>query len=248
MKKVASFVLGAALLLFAALPATAADFTPSVQGKQAPEIVVVQQDGRQIAGQIIDAQGNLVAQVEAGAILVTPVAQADEALKQAYEQLKATPLEQLIPQLTAFLSDLPQDISVQQLVVRDLFDVSVDAQTRQLLDAGNSIRLSFQLGVSPQELVLCLHNHSDSQWEVIDHQKVKNNGDGTVTVEFSNLSPVAFAVQKGGALEDAPPNTTQPQQDEELGQTTGQQTVLILGVVAVAAAVAAAIALAGRKR
>lgn len=81
------------------------------------------------------------------------------------------------------------------MVTRDLFNISVNKETEQYLKNGNSIKLSFQLGVKPNTKVVCM-TLVDGKWTVIDQSKVKVNKDGTVTVEFTSAGPVAFAVQK----------------------------------------------------
>ena len=37
--------------------------------------------------------------------------------------------------------------------------------------------------------------------EIIDNSKIKNNGDGTVTVELNGAGPVAFVVEKQKATQ-----------------------------------------------
>jgi LPXTG-motif cell wall-anchored protein len=40
--------------------------------------------------------------------------------------------------------------------------------------------------------VIVLHNKDTGKWEVIDSDKVKVNDDGSVSVEFTSFSPIAF--------------------------------------------------------
>ena len=56
--------------------------------------------------------------------------------------------------------------------------------------------LTFQLGIGADDHVFCLHNYEGDQWELIDQERTVNNGNGTVTVTFDSLSPVAFVVEK----------------------------------------------------
>ena len=210
MKKLAVFMLAMALAVSTSISAIAAGFTPSVQGKDAPDVVITEdENGNEVVANIIDESGDVIEQVYTTEITITPVSKSDEApeeikgaLDKAYQQIKsAASLTELVPEMPEFLKNISDDLTVENLVVRDLFDVTVDAETKALLEAGNSIQLSFKLGVAADEFVVCLHNYSEDLWEVIDNDKVKNNGDGTVTVEFTSLSPIAFAVQntKGNA-------------------------------------------------
>lgn len=265
MKKLAVFMLAMALAVSTSISAMASGFTPSVQGKEAPDIVTTQdENGNEVAAMVIDTEGNVIKGVDATEITVTPVAQADESseevrevLNKAYEQINsAASLTELVPEMPEFLENVSDDLTVEDLVVRDLFDVTVDAETKALLEAGNSIQLSFKLGVAADEFVVCLHNYSEDLWEVIDNDKVKNNGDGTVTVEFTSLSPVAFAVQntKGNApVKDpdgvATSTTTDTEvNDEEVKQNPNTGVSNIAGVAGMAlAACVAAVVVAKRK-
>lgn len=215
MRRIAALLL--ALGLFASTTLTVgATFTPSVSGKEAPEVMTVEDaNGNKGAAMILDANGNALSLVSSDALVVTPLSgvdgasqQVSQALTNAYQQIQnATTLADIVPDIGDVLATVAPDMAVEDLAVRDLFDVTVDAQTKALLDAGNSIELVFDLGVSRNEAVVCLHNFSGNQWEAIDPAKVKNNGNGSVTVEFSSLSPIAFAVQSTGATSELNPQT-----------------------------------------
>ena len=150
MRKISTFILAMMLAVSTAISAGAAEFTPSVQGKEAPDLVTtVNEAGEEVVAVVRDAQGNAVEDVLSGNLIVTPVAQADEAaenirtsLQAAYEQIRnVSSLNELVPNLETVLAGVAPDVSVDELVVRDLFDVSVDEQVRALLEAGNSVEL-----------------------------------------------------------------------------------------------------------
>lgn len=258
MKKLAVFMLAMALAVSTSISAMASDFTPSVQGKNAPDVVITEdENGNEVVANIIDESGDVIEQVYTTEITITPVSKSDEApeeikgaLDKAYQQINsAASLTELVPEMPEFLGNISDDLIVENLVVRDLFDVTVDEETKALLEAGNSIQLSFKLGVAADEFVVCLHNYSEDLWEVIDNDKVKNNGDGTVTVEFTSLSPIAFAVQntKGNAPVKAPDSvatstTTDTEvNDEEVKQNpnTGVGNIAGIAGMALVASVAA---------
>ena len=118
------------------------------------------------------------------------------ALDKAYKQINdAKSLKDLVPDIETHLKSLSKTLKVEDMVTRDLFNISVNKETEQYLKNGNSIKLSFQLGVKPNTKVVCM-TLVDGKWTVIDQSKVKVNKDGTVTVEFTSAGPVAFAVQK----------------------------------------------------
>ena len=204
MKKLTAIL--AALMTAACMTAgtaMAADFTPSVTGKAAPETVTVTtESGEEAVAIIRDANGAEVQGLTADSLTVTSVANASTAdaevtaaLTAAYAQIQeASSVADLVPDTDSVLEAAGSVFTSADLVVRDLFDVSIDDAARELLDAGNSIQIGFNLGISADDEVFCLHNYSGSEWELIDPSLVINNGDGTVTVTFSSLSPIAFAV------------------------------------------------------
>ena len=117
-------------------------------------------------------------------------------MDKAYKQIKdAKSLKDLVPDIETHLKSLSKTLKVEDMVTRDLFNISVNKETEQYLKNGNSLKLSFQLGVKPNTKVVCM-TLVDGKWTVIDQSKVKVNKDGTVTVEFTSAGPVAFAVQK----------------------------------------------------
>jgi hypothetical protein len=84
--------------------------------------------------------------------------------------------------------------TVEDLVVTDLFDVSlVDADGNIIEpDADNPVTLTFKTSFKSDDIVIVLHNKESGKWEVIDPDKVKVNDDGSVSVEFTSFSPIAF--------------------------------------------------------
>lgn len=232
MKKVASFLAAVMAATCMMMPVSAADFTPSVQGKEAPAIETVQtQTGEDVVALIKDASGNEVQGVMESQLIITPVAKADEApeeiaepLLAAYEQIKAAlNLKEIVPNIEDVVKKVSKNLKVDNLVVRDLFDVSVSDDIKALLDGGNTITLRFQLGISKDDTVLCLHNIEANKWEVIDPSKVVNNGDGTVSVTFDSLSPVAFVVEKQEAA-DKPENSEEAVESVPTAETGAVET------------------------
>lgn len=220
MKKIAmlmSLVLVVALLT---VPAAAVEFTPSAESKPAPSVaLVVDQTGATVAAIIYDGQGTYVIGVPDGDLIVTPVSERDqapteisEALKSAYEQIQSVgSLSDLVPGIEQALRAINSELSVSDLVIRDLFDVRVTGTYKEYLDEeGNKITIRFDLNLSPDATLLVLHNYSGSDWEVIDNDRVVINDDGSVDVTFDSLSPVAFVVDAANVKVD-PNGPTSPQ-------------------------------------
>jgi hypothetical protein len=80
------------------------------------------------------------------------------------------------------------------LVVTDLFDVSLVDSNGNIIepDEDNPVTLTFKTSFKSDDIVIVLHNKDTGKWEVIDSDKVKVNDDGSVSVEFTSFSPIAF--------------------------------------------------------
>lgn len=209
MKKLAVFMLAMALAVSTSISAMAAGFTPSVQGKDAPDVVtkiVISEDGslKKYSGQVVDKNGKVVKNVENKKIVITPVSKVKKApkaikteLEKAYKQIKeAKSLKDLVPDIDKHLKSLSKTLKVENMVVRDLFDVTIDQETEKLLKNGNSVQLTFKLDIKATDKVVCLYQDNDGKWKAIDKSRVKNNKDGTVTVNITESGPIAFVVEK----------------------------------------------------
>lgn len=242
MKKIALFLSVAMMLTLLAAPAAAVGFTPSVERKEAPKVAAVQDEaGQQVAGLIRDARGEAVISVPTGELIVTPVSKVDQAqeeiknpLSQAYAQIQAArALTELAPSLEQILPSYDSEVSVADLVVRDVFDVSVSGTFADYLAVeGNTITIRFDLNLTPSALLLVLHNHSGSDWEIISKDRVVRNADGSVDVTFDSLSPVAFVVD-GFSMESDPNAPTSPQTGDS-SFPVGGITAVLLGSAVVA--------------
>lgn len=242
MKKLAAMATAILAAACMAVSVSAADFTPSVTGKEAPDIVPVQtQDGKEAAALIKGADGKEIQGVSADNILVTPVAKTDEApadvsqqLNAAYEQIKAAAtLDKLVPNIADALDKLPGKPAVSDLVVRDLFDVKLGDAEKALLKDGAYVDIRFKVSLAKDDVIVCLHNVGGTEWEVIDPSKVVNNGDGTVTVSFNSLSPIAFAVQTSDGGSTTKPSD-KPVGPAETGERGISPAVLWVGAAALA--------------
>ena len=180
MKKLISLLLAAVLLCAVVLPVAAEEFVPSISYKDSPEVVgkpeITDKDDKEVTG----AQ-----------VVITPVAEALETPEQERTDAEALLIE-VFEDLTNGDMKLPVPDSDGQeyYVVRDLFDIDVDYGTQQSPEA-ISVEITFDLGVQAGAEVAVMY--FDGTW--VPLEKVKNNGDGTVTVIFDKLGPVAFCVE-----------------------------------------------------
>ncbi len=198
MKRVLSLVIVMTLCIsLLASFAFASDFVPSIGDKDHPEIVPV---GGDVVGQIVAPDGTVVDDVETGCLVVTPVSEANSSTE-IPEEARETLLD-VYEQLSNGSMELPYDSSVNpdEMVIRDLFDLSFLCQEHpQMLADGNTLKVTFDLGVSAGETVVAMV-YVDGQWVNVE---LINNGDGTVTCFFSSVCPVVFSVRENAL----PPQT-----------------------------------------
>lgn len=250
MKKFASILLAALLLFTMALPASAAvNFVDSVEQKPAPAVEsMTDESGNEVSAIIRDENGEEIHGVDAGEITVTPVSALEQAaeaiseiLSNAYEQIQqADTIADLVPSIGDFLQTIGSASQVADLVVRDVFDVSLTGTAAEYLaQEGNNITLRFDLGLAPSATLIVLHNYEGSNWEIIPDDRVVQNADGTVDVTFDSLSPIAFVVDSTetdtSVSTDADAPTSPQTGDSSLPPVAGAG-LIALGCVALASA------------
>ena len=252
MKKLALFLSVLLIAVTLAAPASAAvNFTPSVEQKPAPTVdTVTDSSGNQVSAIIRDQNGEEVhgVSIDSGELIVTPISQASQAaqaisemLSNAYEQIQqANTIADLVPTIGDFLQTIGSASQVADLVVRDVFDVSLTGTAAEYLaQEGNNITLRFDLGLAPSATLIVLHNYEGSNWEIIPDDRVVQNADGTVDVTFDSLSPIAFVVDSTetdtSASTDANAPTSPQTGDSSLPPVAGAG-LIFLGCVALASA------------
>jgi LPXTG-motif cell wall-anchored protein len=253
MKKISAVLVLTLLLGLFAFPASAANFKDSVEQKQAPTVTTItdktgetikDKDGNAASAVIRDKSGNTVVGISATEIVITAVAdtsasteltqEAQEKMDNAYEQIQnVSSLAELVPELDNILETLGFEGTSDDLVVQDLFDVTVSDDVLEYLAAGNTLTLRFDLGLNPDDIAVVLHNYEDDLWEVVDSVV---NEDGSVDATFTSLSPVAIAVDslnvEVDTSDDAP---TSPQTGTDHSVTWIVMAALMICAVAVGA-------------
>lgn len=223
-------VLTFVLMLGLTVPAFAADFTPSVESKPAPEIVSVLDSNGNPQQAIVTAEDGTEIEIPEGIELVitatsesdsTSVAEIQEMLAQAEAQIaEAANLGELTDELApaleaakeALQDEALQNVTIEDLVVQDLFDVSFvrDGKTlEQLLAEGQSVTFALQTNLTPNSLFFVLHNYSGTDWEVVDDVELQS--DGVLRITLDSLSPVAIVTDGSVNLEVNPSAPDSPQ-------------------------------------
>ena len=207
MKKLLSFVLVVAMLLSFSVSAMAAGFTPSVTNKGAPDIVFeFDADGKKILGYIRDENGNIIATCYEDCIVMTPISGIEDSteiteeerkiLQEAYDELNKTDtkLSEICPDLNTIAKELlGNDANADNFVIRDLFDISsrCDDITELLPKDGTTFETTFKYSISADTKVTAMV-YVDGKWKPV--AKTVNNGNGTITITFEDICPVAIMV------------------------------------------------------
>ena len=225
MKKFVCLLVVLMLCLSMAVPAFAAedDFVPSIGYKDGPEIIKGEQEDKDVTD----------------CLIVTTTKEAEE---------KSTDITQddrdLLLDVYDKLMDDEMTLPVDgDYVIRDLVDVSYkDEDCRQKEDHGNkpeklkeegvTVTITFDMGVAPDE-VIEVYVYIDGQWVPVT--SVVNNGDGTLTVVFEDICPVAFVTKLG---ESAPTGDA----------ARGQLGIFIGLMIFSAAAIVVILCLKGKKK
>lgn len=80
-------------------------------------------------------------------------------------------------------------------VVSDLFDITLTGSLEDKLFAnGNYLKVTLRLtGLDADDLFIVMHKKEATQkWTVVPDEQIENNGDGTITVLFDSLCPIAI--------------------------------------------------------
>ena len=194
-------VLVLCLSLAAPVFAEEAGFVPSIAYKPDPEVVpVVDENGEEHIGVILDNEGEVVEYVDHGCLMVTPIADVwDEEIE------VSTDVEELLVFVYNGLGDgslnIPYeelevaDLDVDNMVIRDLFDARwICEEHGKMVEAeGVTFEITFDLGVvADAQIYVMTYDEDTKEWSPI--VRTVNNGDGTVTCTFEHLCAVAFSM------------------------------------------------------
>lgn len=224
MKKLICLLTALLLIFTLACPAFAAEgFVPSISDKEEPDIVP---DDEGVLGEIRDEDDEVIDEIEEHCLVITPISEAETSTdipEDAREELLY-----VYKELTEGDMELPYEedgLDPEDMVIRDLIDASwtCEDHPEMLEPEGVTIDLTFDIGVD-DDIQVYVYVYIDGKW--VPAEAVENNGDGTVTVTFEKLCPIAFCVSADANL---PPVQT--------GDAFGQQMTIwfaIMGMSAVA--------------
>lgn len=175
MKKAIQLICALLIIATMVLPASAAGFTPSVEQKGAP--VAVEKDVTVTA--LVDLN-------KAPAEVKKSVEDAQKSITDAKSVAEAAPA------VVDVLKTVAPDVKASDLVVRDLFYVSLDKE----LANGEEKTVTFKAEGIEKDTVLIVMVFVDGEWVVIDSKNVEITKAGQVKVTFDVVGPVAFVTAK----------------------------------------------------
>ena len=174
MRKAIQFISILLIVSMLALPVSA-EVRPSVEQKGAPTVV---------------EQGVTATSL---ADLDKAPAEVKEAVEEAAKVItEAKTLDQAVPTMAQTLKEMKADVKVENLVVRDLFHVSLDKE----LAAGEEKTITFKADGLKKTDFLLVMVYVDGEWVILDRDKVEITKDGQVKVTFDVVGPVAFVTEK----------------------------------------------------
>lgn len=199
MKRVIACIAVLVMMISLFVPVMAAEFTPSVTNKPAPEIVPLPDPNGKPAIGVLKENGKIIGYVYEDCLVVTPVSEAKDSkdipedakklLLEVYEKLKngemKLPYEKYDPSMNP-----------GNMVIRDLFDASFlcGDHPKDLAKKGVSLDLTFKLNV-PAGVEVVAMTYINGKWVPV--VKTVNNGDGTVTCTLEDICPISFSIRTG---------------------------------------------------
>ncbi len=186
-----------------AFSVSASSFTPSISQKPAPDVVVEESEGQTVyaSTSLNDTDTNIVLDELVVSALDGTQSIANETLTEA----DIAKLDAAQEKLSA-AHDALSDVSVTDVmqsddfsedldyVVSDLFDLTLVGTTAEDVDTvfkdGGTLTVTLALDI-PTDADFHLATLCEDEWVVLDKDQVVNNGNGTVTVTFRELCPIA---------------------------------------------------------
>lgn len=194
-----------ALLLVACvlmIPVSAAlEFVPSIEQKNGLIVNPLSTDanGDKILGTVKTADGKTT-YLTSKQVTLTNLSEADDAdeeiengLNQAYEQLKKSDIETVLPGFSAKWAEITGGAPVSNAVVAHLFDISSTTN----IESGSTV--TFELdghGLVQGAYIVIIHNYDGDKWEIVPGTWTM---DGNIRFTVSSLSPFALLVDSGKA-------------------------------------------------
>lgn len=198
------------------------NFTPSITGKLAPEVVTDKVEGQEIVGYIVNDNGEDAIGIPAGGWMVTtalseseytPDVVAYEHLQWAYNNIdqadcvgslaNAGAEGTLEAAINAALEGT--GLTCDDMTVSDMFRISLFGEylTKLTENESASLEATFDKNAKAGDTVKALYADGLNGWNLIDDEDVVVNADGTVKLSIKNPGVVVFLVERAPAQIDA---------------------------------------------
>lgn len=207
MKKVLLTIAALMLAISLSVTAFADNFVPSVERVALPGIdeVYYELDGVKENVPLIDyviSSLEKISKPDRSTLdeeLLAEVLKADIKLADAYEEILDAP-----SLFAVFGTDvLSEDYSY---VISHLFDLTVRNCAKEF-EKGKVLVVKFDDIDIPTDEIFYVATMCEDEWVILDDDQVVNNGDGTITVTFEELCPIAVIRNTGDAEEVKSPQT-----------------------------------------
>lgn len=188
---------------------------PVEEEKEAPVEVSV--------GAVLDENGESVGELESTSIVVTPMVEAEEAAPEVQKELEAAydsvetagSVAKAAPKLETVLAVMESEVKAEDMVMRDVFHVTLDEKAQEIFTEGRQAELTFDLKVEENAVVVVLRYVSvkslsdkmvedliekglldeedleaeddEKIWLPVDPELITINEDGTVTVKLEAI-------------------------------------------------------------
>lgn len=203
-KVIAAITLIASML---AMPVLAAEFVPSIEYKDGPQLVGVQMEfetpcrtvlvipyGNIHLDDILDEE---LLQIEY-ATSEDMEATIRESLTKALEELKYNPIHHLVTGFDEAWARATGGAPLENAIVHDLFEIVLICSEAEAFKTNEWVTVSFTVdGIGPDDPFVIVHKPTGSDEWIVEEHTIDENGVITMTVE--KLSPFAIITDSGEA-------------------------------------------------
>lgn len=234
--------LTALILMFSLLTvsALAADFIPSAERQDGPELVGKDDStGKIVVGTIYNADGTVYRDVYLEELIITSVwhlsDDVDEAIKStlldAKNELESKTWSEILADFGAQWKAVTNGAPVDNAIISDIFDVRlIDSLSGELI-SGRKLTFTIKAqGIDADTLFLLIHKPTGANGWKVENKTI--DGQSVITITVESLSPFAVIKDTGAAPAVTPDAPDSPQ----TGVEARSYVLPVIGLVLIAGA------------